>query len=146
MHVILHLDLYIAECASATSGSFVRVPKLRRGIDYATAVRRKYAGEEEETDEASAAEGVQTQESGGAYVESASGRRVEVELCGKEQAIAKLKELAASRDRVYLPNALVATMGAPGSVRFLHIKFFCYHVNIVEYPSHAHRCPQRPRE
>mmetsp|Transcript_22754 Transcript_22754/g.74074 ORF Transcript_22754/g.74074 Transcript_22754/m.74074 type:complete len:541 (-) Transcript_22754:239-1861(-) len=106
------------ECASATSGSFVRAPKLRVGVDYATAVRRKYAGDDddEENGNGTAVEGEQAQESGGAYVESASGRRVEVELCGKDQAIAKLKELAASRDRVYLPNALVATAGDPGSV------------------------------
>jgi hypothetical protein len=112
------------ECAAtdlepgALPASFVRAHKIRPSVTFAAAIRAKYLdgkgaiakvpktrGDDADAD-ADADDG-----DGEAYVQSSNGQKIEIELClKKDDPVAALAAL----DRVYLPDAAVATAGAPG--------------------------------
>ena len=114
------------ECAAtglepdALPASFVRAHKIRPSVTFAAAIRAKYLdgkgeiAKEPKTPDADA-------DAGEAYVQSSNGQKIEIELClKKDDPVAALAAL----DRVYLPDAAVATAGAPGDAAACGVKLF----------------------
>ena len=108
------------ECAATpadgvTPASFVRPLKIRPGVTFAEALRTKYL--DGKTGDVASKRGDgdgdddDDENDGGAYVRSANGQKVEIELClKKDDPVAALAAL----DRVYLPDAGVVSAGSPG--------------------------------
>ena len=108
------------ECAAtglepgALPASFVRAHKIRPSVTFAAAIRAKYLdgkGEIAKVPKTPGADADADADAGEAYVQSSNGQKIEIELClKKDDPVAALAAL----DRVYLPDAAVATAGAPG--------------------------------
>ena len=112
------------ECAAtdlepgALPASFVRAHKIRPSVTFAAAIRAKYldgkgaiAKVPRTRGDDADADADADEDDGEAYVQSSNGQKIEIELClKKDDPVAALAAL----DRVYLPDAAVATAGAPG--------------------------------
>jgi len=106
------------ECARSSAdglnpASFVRPLKIRPSVTFAEAIKAKYLDGKVAEALATGAPGAHGdgENDGGAYVESSNGQKIEIELClKKDDPVAAL----AGMDRVYLPDAAVASAGDPG--------------------------------
>ena len=100
----------------ALPASFVRAHKIRPSVTFAAAIRAKYLDGKGEIAKVPKTRGADADADadagdGEAYVQSSNGQKIEIELClKKDDPVAALAAL----DRVYLPDAAVATAGAPG--------------------------------
>ena len=98
----------------ALPASFVRAHKIRPSVTFAAAIRAKYLDGKGEIAKVPKTRGADADADadagdGEAYVQSSNGQKIEIELClKKDDPVAALAAL----DRVYLPDAAVATAGA----------------------------------
>jgi tubulin-specific chaperone E len=105
-----------SEAGTHQPASFLRVHKIKPSISFAAAIKRKYLDGKGAVSMKGGGKGPDDTETEAdekrAYVQSANGRKIEIELCLKkdEDPIAALLAL----DRLYLPDEQVADAGPPG--------------------------------